>query len=166
MKEIPGFLFGEVGPESGGASLDGERASPEGKSDSRAASAVHKVKFKQWVVPPSCCQTVGGVTPSHEHPSSMPAARSADETVASDFSRSGFCMASSTPLGPRPIVPGGAGEASLCALPTSPVSPSFRPRPVHSPFSAQASPAQGVCPHLPEPIEPKAFLCVRSGDGK
>ncbi|XP_016050956.1 PREDICTED: protein KRBA1 isoform X2 [Miniopterus natalensis] len=29
VKEIPGFLFGEVDPESGGASLDGERASPE-----------------------------------------------------------------------------------------------------------------------------------------
>ncbi|KAM7121486.1 protein KRBA1 isoform 4-T4 [Molossus nigricans] len=29
VKEIPGFLFGEVGPENGGASLDGERASPE-----------------------------------------------------------------------------------------------------------------------------------------
>ncbi|XP_070472805.1 protein KRBA1 isoform X17 [Equus przewalskii] len=29
VKEIPEFLFGEVSPESGGASLDGERASPE-----------------------------------------------------------------------------------------------------------------------------------------
>ncbi|XP_066219088.1 protein KRBA1 isoform X3 [Saccopteryx leptura] len=29
VKEIPGFLFGEVDPESGGASLDEERASPE-----------------------------------------------------------------------------------------------------------------------------------------
>lgn len=38
VKEIPEFLFGEVSPESGGASLDGERASPEGELDSRAAS--------------------------------------------------------------------------------------------------------------------------------
>uniref|UniRef100_A0A671EET2 KRAB-A domain containing 1 n=1 Tax=Rhinolophus ferrumequinum TaxID=59479 RepID=A0A671EET2_RHIFE len=29
VKEIPGFLFGEVSPESRGASLDGERVSPE-----------------------------------------------------------------------------------------------------------------------------------------
>ncbi|XP_045689932.1 protein KRBA1 isoform X2 [Phyllostomus hastatus] len=29
VKEIPGFLFGEGGPESGGASLDGEQPSPE-----------------------------------------------------------------------------------------------------------------------------------------
>ncbi|XP_058388488.1 protein KRBA1 isoform X3 [Diceros bicornis minor] len=29
VKEIPEFLFGEVSPESGGTSLDGERASPE-----------------------------------------------------------------------------------------------------------------------------------------
>ncbi|KAM5302628.1 protein KRBA1 isoform 2-T2 [Glossophaga mutica] len=29
VKEIPGFLFGEVSPESGGASLDGERPGPE-----------------------------------------------------------------------------------------------------------------------------------------
>lgn len=73
VKEIPGFLFGEVGPENGGASLDGERASPEGKSDSRAASAAHKVKFKLWAVPcamclPGCRQTRGGVTPSPERP--------------------------------------------------------------------------------------------------
>lgn len=38
VKEIPGFLFGEVSPESRGASLDGERVSPEGKSDSGVSS--------------------------------------------------------------------------------------------------------------------------------
>lgn len=45
VKEIPEFLFGEVKgsmdspeSESRGASLDGERASPEGKSDSRASA--------------------------------------------------------------------------------------------------------------------------------
>lgn len=46
VKEIPGFLFGEIGPESGRAGLDGEKANPEGKSDSRTAIALHKVKFK------------------------------------------------------------------------------------------------------------------------
>lgn len=54
VKEIPGFLFGEVSPESGGASLDGEQPSPEGKLDSRAASAVRKVKFKLWQHPVPC----------------------------------------------------------------------------------------------------------------
>lgn len=38
VKEIPGFLFGDVGPESRGTSLDEERASPEGESGSGAAS--------------------------------------------------------------------------------------------------------------------------------
>uniref|UniRef100_A0A8C0WVV5 Protein KRBA1 n=1 Tax=Castor canadensis TaxID=51338 RepID=A0A8C0WVV5_CASCN len=46
VKDIPKFLFGEVkgtddSPESGGASLDGERVSPKGKSDSGAAPAAH-----------------------------------------------------------------------------------------------------------------------------
>lgn len=38
VKEIPGFLFGDVGPESRGTSLDEERVSPEGKSGGGAAS--------------------------------------------------------------------------------------------------------------------------------
>lgn len=73
VKEIPGFLFGEVRPESRGASLDGERVSPEGKSDSGVASAVHRVNEVQAVGLPSCCQTLGGVTPFHKRPSGLPA---------------------------------------------------------------------------------------------
>lgn len=46
VKEIPGFLFGEIGPENGRAGLDGEQVNPEGESESRAAFALHKVKFK------------------------------------------------------------------------------------------------------------------------
>lgn len=38
VKEIPGFLFGEVSSESQEASLDGERVSSDGKSDSEVAS--------------------------------------------------------------------------------------------------------------------------------
>jgi hypothetical protein len=52
VKDIPKFLFGEVkgtddSPESGGASLDGERVSPKGKSDSGAAPAAHTASVLQ-----------------------------------------------------------------------------------------------------------------------
>lgn len=70
VKEIPGFLFGEVGPESRGASLDGEEPSPEGKSDNRV-SLCHPQGEVQAVaapcglcrVPACCCQAQ--VEPPH-----------------------------------------------------------------------------------------------------
>lgn len=55
VKEIPEFLFGETkgaedGPESEGASLDGDTASLQGKTESkgglRSLSVLHKVKVK------------------------------------------------------------------------------------------------------------------------
>lgn len=63
---------------------------------------------------PSCCQTLGGIFPFHECPGSVPTTETwiADETAASDFSHSGFYMASSTSLWPRHVV---ADEASPCS---------------------------------------------------
>ena len=68
MKEIPEFLFGEVSPESGGASLDGEGASPEGESTAGGPSASHRQvqAVGNAVRLPSPCPALGGVAPLHE----------------------------------------------------------------------------------------------------
>ena len=90
VKEIPEFLFGEVKgamdspeSESRGASLDGERASPEGKSDSgavhAASSALPMMKRKSMALHHmwacrhrpggrvTCCSSWLGCVPPSEH---------------------------------------------------------------------------------------------------
>lgn len=103
VKEIPEFLFGEVNPESesGGAGLDGERASPEGKSDSGHCIPQDEVQAA------SCVPAQSLPDPRRSPWLTSPGSTSAPlkawvvgETVAPDSSHGGFYVASATPHGP------------------------------------------------------------------
>lgn len=161
VKEIPEFLFGEVSPESGGASMDGEGASPEGESTAGGPSASHRQvqAVGSAVRLPGPCQALGGVAPLHE-PGQRACPLSAWIVVRQQLLTLLYwlCLASSTPLGPPSWRALRGGRGQPCSVDERPGPPSLqsscltRLSLLPQALLAGTLTSSGVCPQQPQPV--------------